>query len=985
MPDSINQAPDLAAAATLSSFASVHFDPLFWPNARLGVESAWTAHVPFAHWLVAAHRPRGIVELGTHNGVSYLAFCEAVQRVRLDCRCFAVDTWMGDEHAGYYDEAVYTDLKKVHDQRYAGFSELLRCTFDQALPYIAENSVDLLHIDGLHTYEAVRHDFESWRPKLTNRAVVVFHDTNVRENGFGVWRLWQELHEQYPGFEFYHGHGLGVLLLGDRCGPEMRDLATFPPDVAGTVRERFSFLGERWLGEMRQVADHVNVLASLQAKDRERNATMDRLMQLQRRNEQLENDAAQQQASMDTQLAASTARIAQLRGEAEAEKARLLLEERRLRAIAAQRSAQARLEAATLRVQAAELPGLREQVRELGDAYSTALQQLALARAEADQARNDAAALRRQLVQVTTQHNSLLGSTAWRMTWPMRRFANAMPQPVRKNARRTLRLTWWVLSGQLRLRLRRRKHVLNDVRKVAASRLFDPAWYVATNPDVAASGIDPALHYVLAGAHEGRDPGPGFSVTAYLERYPEAAAGGRPALLHYIETAEPQGWAPTPVPTAQTPAARALPPPPPAITTPSPPTPSPPTPSPPTPSLPAPSQQPPAAAPEPPAPTLTQLLHARWPFLEALRTYAAPHDKPRVTIVTDSVSSGSLYGGVGTALILGALLARRLGAGLRLVTRSEPAAADNIGAVLAIHGILWTDNIELLYAPTGDEGREIPIGPREVMLTTSWWTTWATRRSVGSDRIVYLLQEDERGFYPLGDDHLRCSEILTDPNLTFVINSKMLMGHLQAEGIASAGLAFDPAFPLSVYHAERREPGDKHNFFFYARPNNVRNLFWRGLEAIGAAIEEGILPIDEWAFHFAGKDIPKLRLPGGVQPTVLENLPWADYAGLVRRMDLGLSLMDTPHPSYPPLDLAASGAVVVTNRFGCKTSLDAFSTNIVCAEGTVRGLVEGLRQAKQLALDASLRSTNYAANGLQRDWQVAMQPVLDSLAERFRG
>src|SRR6202012_256569 len=77
-------------------------DPLFWPAARRGVESAWTTHVPFAHWLVAAHRPRSIVELGTHNGVSYAAFCEAVQRTRIDCRSLAVDTWQGDEHAGFY-------------------------------------------------------------------------------------------------------------------------------------------------------------------------------------------------------------------------------------------------------------------------------------------------------------------------------------------------------------------------------------------------------------------------------------------------------------------------------------------------------------------------------------------------------------------------------------------------------------------------------------------------------------------------------------------------------------------------------------------------------------------------------------------------------------------------------------------------------------------------------------------------------------------
>ena len=53
-------------------------DPLFWDNLRAGQPSAWHGHVPFAHWLVAATRPRSIVELGTHAGVSYSAFCQAV-------------------------------------------------------------------------------------------------------------------------------------------------------------------------------------------------------------------------------------------------------------------------------------------------------------------------------------------------------------------------------------------------------------------------------------------------------------------------------------------------------------------------------------------------------------------------------------------------------------------------------------------------------------------------------------------------------------------------------------------------------------------------------------------------------------------------------------------------------------------------------------------------------------------------------------------
>jgi hypothetical protein len=287
--------------------------PLFWPLARTVIDSAWVTHVPFAHWLVAVHRPAMLVELGTHSGLSYSAFCEAVQRAQIACRCLAFDTWKGDEHSGAYGEEIYTDLKTFHDARYAGFSELVRSTFDAGIGRVADGSIDLLHIDGFHTYDAVRHDFETWRPKLSPRAVVLFHDTNVRGNDFGVWHLWHELSLRHPSFEFLHGHGLGVLAVGEAQGPHVQALMELSNKQVNVVRDRFSTLGEHWFGQMRmlELNKHAGNLSYMRHMEAQENARLteqlaaarateeklrqaeQRIQQLQARSQHLENRLSQ--------------------------------------------------------------------------------------------------------------------------------------------------------------------------------------------------------------------------------------------------------------------------------------------------------------------------------------------------------------------------------------------------------------------------------------------------------------------------------------------------------------------------------------------------------------------------------------------------------------------------------------------------------------------------------------------------------------------
>ena len=206
--------------------------------------SAWLAHVPFGMFIIDLVRPRTFVELGTHYGVSYCAICQAVKSLNLDTRCFAVDTWQGDAQTGYYGEEVLQDLRNHHDPLYGAFSQLIRSTFDEALPHFGDCTVDLLHIDGCHTYEAVRHDFETWLSKMSRRGVVMLHDIAVQDGDFGVWRLWKEVKAEYPHFEFAHGHGLGILAVGPGH-PASLDALLAASSEEQQIREYFLQLGSR--------------------------------------------------------------------------------------------------------------------------------------------------------------------------------------------------------------------------------------------------------------------------------------------------------------------------------------------------------------------------------------------------------------------------------------------------------------------------------------------------------------------------------------------------------------------------------------------------------------------------------------------------------------------------------------------------------------------------------------------------------------------
>jgi hypothetical protein len=211
---------------------------------KVVMSSAWIEHAPFAFWLIENAKPQCLCELGTYHGFSYLCFCQQVRASTLTTKCFAIDTWKGDEHSGFYGENIFDNLRAYHDKNYSDFSNLVRATFDEAVKQFDDGSIDLLHIDGRHFYEDVKHDFETWRRKLSSRAIVLFHDTQVKSEGFGVYRFWDIIKRDFPNFEFTHCAGLGVLGVGP--DPAVAALPIFQTEDdadAVAIRNAFEMLG----------------------------------------------------------------------------------------------------------------------------------------------------------------------------------------------------------------------------------------------------------------------------------------------------------------------------------------------------------------------------------------------------------------------------------------------------------------------------------------------------------------------------------------------------------------------------------------------------------------------------------------------------------------------------------------------------------------------------------------------------------------------
>lgn len=195
-----------------------HFNPKFeYEEAFRDSETPWGGHKIFVYDLVRNIKPALIVELGTYKGTSLMSMCQAIKDdAEIKTNIVGIDSWEGDLNTGSYSgDLIYSELGETLKTYYSETNyELKRMLFENALDSFKDGSIDLLHIDGLHTYEAVKADYETWLPKMATNGIILFHDVKVQKENFGVDRFWNEAKDSFvDSFNFDHSNGLGVAFL----------------------------------------------------------------------------------------------------------------------------------------------------------------------------------------------------------------------------------------------------------------------------------------------------------------------------------------------------------------------------------------------------------------------------------------------------------------------------------------------------------------------------------------------------------------------------------------------------------------------------------------------------------------------------------------------------------------------------------------------------------------------------------------------------
>jgi predicted O-methyltransferase YrrM len=168
--------------------------------------------------IVSAAQVRNALEIGTWGGGTLFMTCRVADP---SATVISVDLPRGRFGGGYSwsRKFVYRKFAKCNQALHLLRKDSHDCnTRDRVRCLLTDKPLDFLFIDGDHTYDGVRTDFEMYAPFVRNGGIVAFHDIvkHPRQSGCEVDRFWNEIKLRYRSLEIIKDPlqgwaGIGVL------------------------------------------------------------------------------------------------------------------------------------------------------------------------------------------------------------------------------------------------------------------------------------------------------------------------------------------------------------------------------------------------------------------------------------------------------------------------------------------------------------------------------------------------------------------------------------------------------------------------------------------------------------------------------------------------------------------------------------------------------------------------------------------------------
>jgi hypothetical protein len=368
--------------------------------------------------------------------------------------------------------------------------------------------------------------------------------------------------------------------------------------------------------------------------------------------------------------------------------------------------------------------------------------------------------------------------------------------------------------------------------------------------------------------------------------------------------------------------------------------------------------------------------------------------RPTLNVLQPVLSSESMTGGPNTIVNFAFHIAQN-GMPVRVVTTRPGVRTDPVWFRQHLAQLVGEAPVPKGFeaVSAADPSAPLAIGRNDIFMATHWTTAQQVKyqlQQMNLRKFVYLIQDFEPGFHQWSNNYALSLETY-DLDFLPVFNEKLLadyfaevaVGRFTDPEFVRANLVFEPAVDRAVFSPAAQPHTGRRRLLFYARPTNHRNLFGLGLHALRSAVAHPAFA--GWEFQAIGSrgSLPNMELGGGC---MLRNAPWLDYAGyadLLRGADILLCPMLSPHTSYPVLEMAACGGLVVTNSFACKTAerLKAISPNIMAARPTIEGIAATLIDAAERIAAGYGR---FAPLDLPGSWEESLGGVAKAVSQWCR-